>query len=61
MRRARLLKADPLDRWLATADVMLDPDMSLHSTLPEGEVMCELYVCILEVFFWGFLCARISA
>ncbi|KAJ7843599.1 hypothetical protein B0H13DRAFT_1909316 [Mycena leptocephala] len=43
MRRARLLKADPLDRWLATADVMLDPDMSLHSTLPEGEVMCELY------------------
>ncbi|KAJ7813442.1 hypothetical protein B0H13DRAFT_1925436 [Mycena leptocephala] len=36
MRRARLLKADPLDRWLATADVMLDPDMSLHSTLPRG-------------------------
>ncbi|KAJ7843594.1 hypothetical protein B0H13DRAFT_2364681 [Mycena leptocephala] len=48
MRRVRLLKADPLDRWLATADVMLDPDMSLRSTLPEGEVMCAVHVTILE-------------
>ncbi|KAJ7843588.1 hypothetical protein B0H13DRAFT_2364675 [Mycena leptocephala] len=49
MRGVRLLKCDPMDRWLATADIMLDSDLSLP--LPEGEVMCALIMCILKLSF----------
>jgi hypothetical protein len=59
MRRVRLLEADPLDRWLATADFM-DPDVSLRCALPEGEVKCAIYVNILEVLFFFFLNANIG-
>ncbi|KAJ6593020.1 hypothetical protein B0H19DRAFT_1055676 [Mycena capillaripes] len=48
MRPLRLTKCTPLDRWLATADVMLNPGSSLYDPLPDNEVMCELFVCIIE-------------
>ncbi|KAJ7870685.1 hypothetical protein B0H13DRAFT_2350312 [Mycena leptocephala] len=52
MRRVRLLKADPLDRWLATVD-FLDP-VSPRPPLPVGEVRCAIYMVILEVIFFSF-------
>ena len=50
MRAVRLGPYDPLDRWLAVADISSERHLRI-TPLPNDEVMFEVFVCPIEVYF----------
>ncbi|KAJ7682198.1 hypothetical protein DFH06DRAFT_1314423 [Mycena polygramma] len=43
-----LADRDAVDQWVATEDLMADPDVPMHAPLADDEVRCEIFVALLE-------------
>ncbi|KAJ7440082.1 hypothetical protein B0H11DRAFT_1934008 [Mycena galericulata] len=53
MRATCLTRYDPLNRWIGAADMKTSLDLFLTAALPPDEVMCQLFVGVVEVESFG--------
>lgn len=56
MRAVRASKYDPLNRWLAVADMKTAPELYMRSPLADDQAMCEVYVSVIEVYSLSLCC-----
>lgn len=55
VRAVRLVNYDPLNRFVAAANIDPDPRSCLYAQVPEDQIMCEFFVTVVEVGFILFL------
>ncbi|KAJ7793987.1 hypothetical protein B0H14DRAFT_3497520 [Mycena olivaceomarginata] len=51
VRAVRLVNYDPLNRFVAAANIDPDPRSCLYARVPEDQIMCEFFVTVVEAAY----------